>query len=124
VTRGLLDRILGGPGLRRGRRHPHRLMAGEALDWWRVERLERGRLLRLRAEMRVPGDAWLELGVEESDGRAVLHQRALYHPHGLLGDVYWWAVWPFHGIVFGGMQRNLARAAEAAEAAKTPEEIR
>jgi hypothetical protein len=99
-------------------------MAGEALDWWRVERLERGRLLRLRAEMRVPGDAWLELGVEESDGRAVLHQRALYHPHGLLGDVYWWAVWPFHGIVFGGMQRNLARAAEAAEAAKTPEEIR
>jgi hypothetical protein len=54
----------------------------------------------------------------------VLHQRALYHPHGLLGDVYWWAVWPFHGIVFGGMQRNLARAAEAAEAAKTPEEIR
>lgn len=114
VARGLLDRVVGGPGLRRGRRHPHRLMVGEALDWWRVERLERGRLLRLRAEMRVPGDAWLELAVEKSDGRTVLHQRALYHPRGLLGDAYWWAVWPFHGIVFGSMQRNIARAAENA----------
>lgn len=114
VARGLLDRVVGGPGLRRGRRHPHRLMVGESLDWWRVERLERGRLLRLRAEMRVPGDAWLELAVETSDGRTVLHQRALYHPRGLLGDAYWWAVWPFHGIVFGSMQRNIARAAENA----------
>src|SRR5699024_9790407 len=102
---GLMDRVVGGPGLRRGRRHPHRLMVGEALDWWRVERLERGRLLRLRAEMRVPGEAWLELGVEDADadgdgdGRSVLRQRALYHPRGLLGDLYWWAVWPFHGIV-------------------------
>ncbi|MGO1259974.1 MAG: DUF2867 domain-containing protein, partial [Brachybacterium sp.] len=76
---------------------------------------ERGRLLRLRAEMRVPGQAWLELGVQEADdGGSILHQRAIYHPHGLLGDLYWWAVWPFHGIVFGGMQRNIARAAEAA----------
>jgi uncharacterized protein YbjT (DUF2867 family) len=120
VTRGLLDRFVGGPGLRRGRRHPHRLMVGEALDWWRVERLERGRLLRLRAEMRVPGEAWLELGVEDSDGRCVLRQRALYHPRGLLGDAYWWAVWPFHGVVFGGMQRNIARAAEAAEHHRSP----
>ncbi|WP_193106029.1 SDR family oxidoreductase [Brachybacterium sp. FME24] len=115
VTRGLLDRIVGGPGLRRGRRHPHRLSVGEALDWWRVERLEPGRLLLLRAEMRVPGRAWLELGVEAADdGGSVLHQRAVFHPHGLLGDAYWWAVWPFHGIVFGGMQRNIARAAENA----------
>ena len=116
VTRGLMDRALGGPGLRRGRRHPHRLGAGEALDWWRVERLERGRTLRLRAEMRVPGQAWLELGVDAADdGGAVLHQRAIYHPRGLLGDLYWWAVLPFHGIVFGGMQRNIARAAESAD---------
>ena len=58
--------------------------------------------------------------IEETDGRAVLHQRALYHPHGLLGDAYWWAVWPFHGIVFGGMQRNIARAAEATEQRRSP----
>ncbi|ATG55924.1 NAD(P)-dependent oxidoreductase [Brachybacterium ginsengisoli] len=117
LARGLMDRIVGGPGLRRGRRHPDRLAVGDALDWWRVERLEPGRLLRLRAEMRVPGGAWLELGVEPEDGDrggAILHQRAIYHPRGLLGDLYWWAVWPFHGIVFGGMQRNIARAAEAA----------
>ena len=115
ISRGLMDRLVGGPGLRRGRRHPDRLAVGDALDWWRVERLERGRLLRLRAEMRVPGQAWLELGVQEREGGgSILHQRAIYHPHGLLGDLYWWAVWPFHGIVFGGMQRNIARAAEAA----------
>ncbi|MGO1983458.1 MAG: SDR family oxidoreductase [Brachybacterium alimentarium] len=118
VARGLMDRIVGGPGLRRGRRHPQRLAVGDALDWWRVERLVPGRLLRLRAEMRVPGEAWLELGVESADdGGSLLHQRAVYHPRGLLGDAYWWAVWPFHGIVFGGMQRNIARAAENADGA-------
>ena len=115
VARGLMDRIVGGPGLRRGRRHPQRLSVGDALDWWRVERLEPGHLLRLRAEMRLPGEAWLELRVEAAaDGGSLLHQRAVYHPRGLLGDAYWWAVWPFHGIVFGGMQRNIARAAERA----------
>ncbi|ASK66123.1 NAD(P)-dependent oxidoreductase [Brachybacterium avium] len=115
IARGLMDRFVGGPGLRRGRRHPDRLVVGDALDWWRVERIEDGRLLRLRAEMRLPGQAWLELAVEPTDDRrAILHQRAIYHPRGLLGDLYWWAVWPFHGIVFGGMQRNIARAAETA----------
>lgn len=117
VARGLMDRIFGGPGLRRGRRHPHHLAPGDALDWWRVEKIEDGHLLRLRAEMRLPGDAWLELIAETDDaGRTVFRQRALYHPHGLLGQAYWWAVYPFHGIVFGGMQRNIATAAE--EAAK------
>ncbi|WP_114854304.1 SDR family oxidoreductase [Brachybacterium sp. YJGR34] len=120
-VRGLLDRLVGGPGLRRGRRHPHRLSVGEAVDWWRVERLEPGRLLRLRAEMRVPGRAWLELRVEEAgDGGSVLHQRAVFHPRGLAGDLYWWAVWPFHGVVFGGMQRNIARSAETAAPAVRP----
>ena len=109
-----MDRVFGGPGLRRGRRDPHRLAVGDALDWWRVEKIEPGRLLRLRAEMRLPGLAWLELAVDEVDGATVFRQRAIYHPRGLLGQAYWWAVYPFHGIVFGGMQRNIARAAEAA----------
>jgi uncharacterized protein YbjT (DUF2867 family) len=116
-VRGLVDRLQGGPGLRRGRRNPHDLQIGDALDWWRVEEIDDVRLLRLRAEMRVPGLAWLELSVDEDDsGRTVFRQRALYHPTGLLGQVYWWSVTPFHGIVFGGMQRNIARTAESLEA--------
>ncbi|WP_448073877.1 SDR family oxidoreductase [Georgenia yuyongxinii] len=115
IARGVMDRLFGGPGLRRGRRDPHRLAVGDPLDWWRVETIEPGRLLRLRAEMRLPGLAWLELAAEQDDaGRTVFRQRAVYHPRGLLGQAYWWAVWPFHGVVFGGMQRNIARAAEAA----------
>ena len=79
-VRGLLDRLVGGVGLRRGRRDPRRLWVGEALDWWRVEAIEPGRLLRLRAEMKVPGLAWLELGVEEQEGRTVFTQRATFRP--------------------------------------------
>ena len=112
-TRGVLDRIVGGPGLRRGRRHPDTLAVGDPLDWWRVEEVEEGRLLRLRAEMRLPGSAWLELVVDTEGGRTVFRQRALFHPHGLPGVLYWWAIKPFHGVVFGGMQRNIARAAES-----------
>ncbi|HSK28023.1 MAG TPA: DUF2867 domain-containing protein, partial [Jiangellales bacterium] len=115
-VRGLLDRLSGGPGLRRGRRNPIDLYVGDALDWWRVEHIDEGRLLRLRAEMRLPGLAWLDLGVERDDqGRTVFRQRALFHPRGLLGQAYWWSVAPFHGVVFGGMQRNIAEAAEAQE---------
>ncbi len=118
MLRGLMDRLFGGPGLRRGRRHPTRLWVGDPVDWWRVERIEPGRLLRLRAEMRLPGLAWLELGAHtDDDGRTVFRQRAIYHPHGLVGQLYWWAVTPFHGVVFGGMQRNLATAAEGRAAA-------
>ncbi|MCP2264584.1 SDR family oxidoreductase [Promicromonospora thailandica] len=113
VARGLMDRLFGGPGLRRGRRHPHRLAPGDALDWWRVETIEPGRLLRLRAEMRLPGLAWLELSVEDADAaQPTFRQRAVFLPRGLLGHLYWWAISPFHGIVFGGMQRNIARAAQ------------
>ncbi len=112
LARGLLDRLVGGPGLRRGRRHPTKLETGDPLDWWRVEKIVPGRFLRLRAEMRLPGLAWLELISEtDEDGRTVFRQRALYHPQGLLGHAYWWAVSPFHGIVFGGMQHNIARSA-------------
>ncbi len=115
--RGLADRFAGGPGLRRGRRNPNDLSVGDALDWWRVEEIEDCRLLRLRAEMRLPGLAWLELRVDtDEQERTVFTQRALFHPRGLLGHAYWAAVYPFHGIVFGGMQRNVAVAAETAEA--------
>ena len=119
AARGLLDRLVGGVGLRRGRRDPAHLYVGESLDFWRVEEIEPGRLLRLRAEMRLPGAAWLELGVETGDGRTEFVQRALFHPRGLAGQLYWWSVAPFHGIVFGGMVRNITRTAERASAAAT-----
>lgn len=112
-TRGLLDRFVGGPGLRRGRRDPFELVVGDALDWWRVEELEEGHLLRLRAEMKLPGLAWLELIVDrDSKGRTLFKQRALFHPRGPAGGLYWTLIKPFHGLVFGGMQRNIAREAE------------
>ena len=113
AVRGWADRLLGGVGLRRGRRDPNQLRVGEALDWWRVEDLEHGRLLRLRAEMKVPGRAWLELRVEpDGSGGSTYCQQAVYAPHGLAGHAYWWSVTPFHSLVFGGMARNIVRAAE------------
>jgi uncharacterized protein YbjT (DUF2867 family) len=118
-VRGWLDRLVGGVGLRRGRRDPRQLYVGDALDFWRVEALERGRLLRLRAEMRLPGLAWLEFHVEHGadggpDGQpgTVLRQRATFAPRGLSGHLYWWAIAVFHGVVFGGMLRGITRAAE------------
>jgi uncharacterized protein YbjT (DUF2867 family) len=114
-VRGWVDRLAGGVGLRRGRRDPRRLHTGEALDWWRVERLERPRLLRLRAEMRVPGRAWLELSAEPgADGGSVYRQRAIFEPHGLAGHVYWRSIAPFHHAIFGGMARNITGAAQHA----------
>ncbi|GAA3618971.1 SDR family oxidoreductase [Lentzea roselyniae] len=113
AIRGWLDRLVGGVGLRRGRRDPHRLHVGEALDFWRVEEVERGRLLRLRAEMKVPGKAWLELRVAEGErGGSTYRQRAVFVPKGLAGHLYWAVVWPFHGVVFGSMVRNIANEAE------------
>jgi uncharacterized protein YbjT (DUF2867 family) len=114
AVRGFLDRLVGGVGLRRGRRDPKRLRVGETLDWWRVEEVERGSLLRLRAEMRVPGSAWLELRVEQEGPKVFYRQRAVFVPRGLLGHLYWWAVAPFHGFVFGGMRRNISAAAARA----------
>ncbi|MFC4854177.1 SDR family oxidoreductase [Actinophytocola glycyrrhizae] len=115
-VRGWIDRLAGGVGLRRGRRDPRRLHTGEALDWWRVERLDRPNLLRLRAEMRVPGRAWLELCAERGEnGGSVYRQRAIFEPHGLAGHVYWKSIAPFHDIIFGGMARNITGAAEHEE---------
>jgi uncharacterized protein YbjT (DUF2867 family) len=122
-ARGVIDRIFGGPGLRRGRRDPDDLSVGDALDWWRVEDIEDNHQLRLRAEMRLPGLAWLELVVDSDDaGRTLFRQRALFHPRGLAGHLYWAVIYPFHGLVFGGMQRNIARAAQdlAAQSATPP----
>nr|WSS65746.1 SDR family oxidoreductase [Streptomyces sp. NBC_01177] len=111
AVRGWLDRLVGGVGLRRGRRDAQRLRVGDSLDFWRVEEIEPGRLLRLRAEMRLPGLAWLEMYVEKREGGGSRYrQRAVFHPSGLLGHAYWWSVSPFHAVVFGGMARNIALA--------------
>jgi uncharacterized protein YbjT (DUF2867 family) len=112
ALRGWFDRLAGGVGLRRGRRDPHRLRVGDSLDFWRVEEIEPGRLLRLRAEMRLPGLAWLEMCVQpDGPGRSHYTQRAVFHPRGLAGHAYWRSVAPFHSIVFGGMVRNIAHEA-------------
>lgn len=111
--RGLLDRMVGGPGLRRGRRNQKHLVVGDALDFWRVEETDDKSFLRLRAEMKLPGLAWLELQVGSTEGgTTTFHHRALFAPHGLLGHLYWWSIYPFHGVIFGSMQRNIAKAAE------------
>lgn len=115
-VRGWLDRFAGGVGLRRGRRDPAELYAGEALDFWRVEEIEEGRLLRLRAEMLLPGRAWLEMRVAPDGPDSIYHQRAVFIPRGLSGHLYWHAISPFHTVIFGGMARNICRAAERAGA--------
>ncbi|MGH3095242.1 MAG: SDR family oxidoreductase [Streptosporangiales bacterium] len=123
-VRGWADRLLGGAGLRRGRRDPRFLHVGEALDWWRVEALERPRVLRLRAEMKVPGKAWLELSAEpDADGGARYRQRAMFEPHGLAGHLYWKSIAPFHDVVFGGMARNITGAAETHDAEDAREQM-
>jgi uncharacterized protein YbjT (DUF2867 family) len=107
--RGLMDRLIGGVGLRRGRRDPKHLIEGESLDFWRVEAIDRPHLLRLRAEMKLPGLAWLEFRAEElPDGGTKVTQRAIYVPKGLLGHLYWWAVLPMHGLVFPSMVKHVA----------------
>jgi uncharacterized protein YbjT (DUF2867 family) len=113
-ARGLIDRAVGGVGLRRGRRNPDSLAVGDAVDFWRVEERVPPRLLRLRAEMRMPGRAWLEFSVDPlPTGGSRLRQRAVYWPKGLAGHAYWWSVAPFHAFVFPPMARHIVQSAEA-----------
>lgn len=120
--RGWLDKLTGGAGLLRGRRHPGSLAVGEVVDWWRVEKIDRGRLLLLRAEMRAPGRAWLELSVEPDVTGSLYRQRAIFFPRGLSGRLYWLAVLPFHSLIFPAMSRNITAAAKAlADAEEAPQ---
>lgn len=111
--RGFLDLLVGGVGVRRGRPHPDRIQVGDALDFWRVEAYEPGRILRLSAEMKLPGRAWLEFEVQPTDAGATIRQTALYDPVGLFGLLYWWAIYPLHVLIFRRMLRNICRAAES-----------
>ena len=101
----------GGVGMRRGRRHPVDLVVGDAVDFWRVEAIEPQRRLRLVAEMKLPGRAWLEFEVEPDGNGATIRQTAVFDPVGLPGLMYWYAVYPLHGRVFAGMLRGLAQYA-------------
>lgn len=117
AVRGWMDRLVGGVGLARGRRSRSRVTVGDAVDFWRVEAVDPGRLLRLRAEMRVPGLAWLDLQCDApadgSAGGATYRQRAVFFPRGLAGRLYWLAVLPFHGFIFRGMANRITATAEA-----------
>ena len=111
-ARGIIDRFFGGVGLRRGRRDADMLRVGESLDFWRVEEIEHGKRLKLYAEMILPGKAWLEFTVTTVDGKTHVVQEAIFNPRGLGGQLYWYAVAPFHTIVFPTMLRNIIKKAK------------
>jgi hypothetical protein len=110
--RGFLDRLIGGVGLRRGRRDPDDLRMGDALDFWRVEALEPHRRLLLRAEMKVPGEAWLQFQVTPlQDGGSLLSQTAFFAPKGLSGTLYWYLLYPLHSLIFSGLIARIGQRA-------------
>jgi hypothetical protein len=111
--RGMFDRLIGGVGLRRGRRDPDHLRVGDALDFWRVEAVEPDRLLRLRAEMKVPGKAWLQFQVTPRGDHTLLSQTAYFAPKGLLGWAYWYGLYPIHQVIFSGLIDQIAQRAVA-----------
>ena len=96
--------------MRRGRRDPEHLLAGDAVDFWRVEEIRPGRLLRLSAEMRLPGRAWLQFEVEPTGTGAILRQTAIFDPAGIMGQLYWYSLYPVHHFVFSGMLNAMVRA--------------
>jgi uncharacterized protein YbjT (DUF2867 family) len=118
--RGLMDKVVGGVGLRRGRRDPVRLAVGDTLDFWRVEAFEQDRLLRLGAEMKAPGRIWLQFEVDGDRAGATLCQTAIFDPHGLAGLTYWYALYPIHHLIFEGMLRRIRQAAIASGRAQSP----
>lgn len=113
--RGVLDRLLGGIGIRRGRRSATALRIGDAVDFWRVEAYDPNSLLRLRAEMRLPGSAWLQFEAIKADRGSTFRQTAFFEPRGILGYVYWYAVVPFHALVFAGLASRITEEAEKAD---------
>jgi uncharacterized protein YbjT (DUF2867 family) len=116
--RGLLDNVVGGVGLRRGRRDPVRLAVGDTLDFWRVEAFEPDRLLRLSSEMKSPGRIWLQFEVDGNQAETTLRQTAIFDPHGLAGWMYWHSLYPVHHLIFEGMLRRIGRVAIAGEPAE------
>ncbi len=117
---GLLDKLVGGVGLRRGRRDPVRLAVGDTLDFWRVEAFEQDRLLRLSAEMKTPGRIWLQFEVNDDQAGTTLRQTAIFDPHGLAGLAYWYALYPIHSLIFEGMLRRIELAAIVSGEAQSP----
>jgi uncharacterized protein YbjT (DUF2867 family) len=111
--RGFLDLLVGGVGVRRGRRHPDQIRVGDTLDFWRVEQIEDPKILRLAAEMKVPGRAWLEFEVTETSDGCSIRQTAIFDPVGLFGILYWYSLFPLHELVFRGMLRNICKTAVA-----------
>ena len=112
--RGWIDKAIGGVGLRRGRRHPDEINPGEALDFWRVEAVEKNRLMRLRAEMKLPGKAWLQfesVPTPEDEKKTLVTVTAYFDAYGFFGFLYWYAMWPFHKPLFDGLTRRLASRA-------------
>jgi Protein of unknown function (DUF2867) len=124
-VRGMLDRLVGGTGLRRGRRHPDDVRVGDAIDFWRVERVEPNQLLRLRAEMKLPGGAWLQFEATPIDhDQTLLRQTAYFAPKGLPGLLYWYTLYPLHRAIFSGLIGHVALQAERAEQAQCAPKIR
>jgi hypothetical protein len=114
--RGALDVLVGGPGLRRGRRDPVDVQVGDAIDFWRVEGFEQDRLLRLAAEMKVPGRAWLQFEVEpDGTGGSTIRQTTVFDPEGVFGLAYWYSAWPIHDRLFGAMLQRIAVLASCPE---------
>jgi len=121
--RGVLDQLAGGPGFRRGRRDPDHLRDEDALDFWRVEAVEPGRSLRLRAEMKVPGRAWLQFEVVPRDGGSLLTQTAYFAPRGLAGHLYWYALHPVHAAIFRNLVRRVVERAQTLAPLAAPQAL-
>ncbi|MBE27808.1 MAG: NAD(P)-dependent oxidoreductase [Euryarchaeota archaeon] len=111
--RGYIDLLVGGVGLRRGRRHPSKLRQGDALDFWRVEKIIPNKLLRLKAEMKLPGKAWLEYEISGSDSEVILLQKAYFMPTGLFGLLYWYGLYPLHKVIFSGLVNKIKNKSES-----------